>query len=53
MQFVQVFTNAGKDIILNFCKTKFENELILKILFKYCLKMSLFFKVNMNFSSWP
>jgi hypothetical protein len=51
-----VFTNAGKAIILenlNFCKTKFENELNLRIVFKYCLKISLFFKANMNFSSWP
>jgi hypothetical protein len=56
MQFVHVFTNAGKAIILenlNFFKTKFENELNLRILFKYCLKVSLFFKVNMNYSSLP
>ncbi len=46
---VHVFTNAGKAIILEnlkFSKTKFENELNLRILFK-CLF------VNMNFSSWP
>ncbi len=52
MQFVHVITNAGKAIILenfNFCKTKFENELNLRILFKYCLKRNLFFKVNMFF----
>ncbi len=45
MQFVHVFTNAGKAIILenlNFWKTKFENELNLRILFKYCLNISLF-----------
>jgi hypothetical protein len=44
-KFVHVFTNAGKAIILenlNFCKTKFENELKLRILFKYCLDISLF-----------
>jgi hypothetical protein len=55
MQFVHVFTNAGQAIILenlNFCKTKFENELNLRTVFKYCLKISLFFKVNMNFSGW-
>ena len=43
--FVHVFTNAAKAIILenlNFCKTKFENELNLRILFKYCLNISLF-----------
>jgi hypothetical protein len=52
-----IFTNACKAIILenlNFCKTKFENELNLRTLFKYCLTTSLFaYKVNMNFSSWP
>jgi hypothetical protein len=40
-----MFTNAGKAIILedlNFCKAKFENELNLRILFKYCLNISLF-----------
>ena len=45
LQFVHIFTNAGKAIILenlNFCKTKFENELNLRILFKYCLNISLF-----------
>jgi hypothetical protein len=42
-----MFTNASKAIILenlNFCQTKFENELYLRILL---------LKVNMNFSSWP
>jgi hypothetical protein len=47
MQFVHVFTNAGKAIILenlNLCKMKLENELNLRILFKYCLKISFFLK---------
>jgi hypothetical protein len=46
MQFVHVFTNAGKAIILenlNFCTTKFENEFKnLRFLFKYYLNISLF-----------
>jgi hypothetical protein len=52
-----MFTNAGKAIILenlNFCKTKFENELNLRILFKNCLNISLFaVKSKYDFSSWP
>ena len=48
-----MFSNAGKAIILenlNFCKTKFENELNLRILFKYCLNISLFaFKSKYEF----
>jgi hypothetical protein len=48
-----MFTNGGTAIILenlNFCKTKFENELNFRILFKYFLIISLFaFKSKFEF----
>jgi hypothetical protein len=47
MQFVHVFTNAGKAIILenlNFFTTKFKNEFKnSRFLFKYYLNISFFF----------